>query len=413
MNVDGTKVPGASANDTFERLVYTACVNLQRAAASNLLFDHDRFDNLGGNGHQAGCPDEGRIQFSEGEAQSTGRPSPTRTSAGQGSGTCSDGVQLEGDGVRVGPGNEFTGMAQSDCSDGAHSDPIQIVGASNEIITGNWFHDNGDGSGGCMCHDFNPDHVTITNNVFASTGYAYSIPAATGADTGSSATTSSSRRVKIGTTTLRTAPERDARQRLRSTGPEEPSTSGSRESELTTTTSTPASREPATSAAADVRLGPLIWQLATTCSPRARPATTLPATARASESPTKPPTCRRIARRSLSVRMTSALPLASRTLTASSSAADSNERTDNEHFEAERDHAAGSRPPIARYANRTVQRAQEHVRGGLPLRFSGFVPGRRDDQVGLNRAVDVDFGRPRFLAGGLRTRSCPTASRRA
>ena len=182
MNVDGTNVSGASANDTFERLVYTACVNLQQAAASNLLFDHDRFDNLGGNGHQAGCPDEGRIQVLGGGGAVNRTTISNSHFGGQGSGTCSDGVQLEGDGVRVGPGNEFTGMAQSVCSDGTHSDPIQIVGASNEIITGNWFHDNGDGSGGCMCHDFNPDNVTITNNVFASTGYAYSILSGEGAD---------------------------------------------------------------------------------------------------------------------------------------------------------------------------------------------------------------------------------------
>jgi hypothetical protein len=75
--------------------------------------------------------------------------------------------------VTVGPGNEFTGITQGSCV--THADTLQLTGGSNSTITGNWFHDNGDGSGGCMCHDFNPDNLTFTNNVFASTGYWYSI----------------------------------------------------------------------------------------------------------------------------------------------------------------------------------------------------------------------------------------------
>ena len=181
MNVAGTTLSGSSGNDTFDHLVYTACVEISSASSNNILFDHDRLDNLGGNG-APGCPDEGRIQVLGGSGSTKRLTISNSHFGGQGpSGTCSDGIQLEGDGVQVGPGNEFTNMPQSVCSS-THSDPIQIVGASNEIITGNWFHDNGDGSGGCMCHDFNPDNVTITNNVFASTGYAYSILSGEGAD---------------------------------------------------------------------------------------------------------------------------------------------------------------------------------------------------------------------------------------
>jgi hypothetical protein len=182
MNVAGTDVSGSSANDSFDHLVYTACVNVQQGSASNLLFDHDRFDNLGGNGGEAGCPDEGRVQILGGSGASIRTTISNSHFGGEGpSGTCSDGIQIEGDGVTVGPGNEFTGITESVCSDGTHADPIQIVGSSNEIITGNYFHDNGDGSGGCMCHDHNPDNVTITNNVFASNGYAYSILSGEGA----------------------------------------------------------------------------------------------------------------------------------------------------------------------------------------------------------------------------------------
>jgi hypothetical protein len=87
---------------------------------------------------------------------------------------CSDGVQINGAayGTVIGPGNEFTAMAESTCV--AHVDPIQFFNDSNTTVTGNWFHDNGDGSGGVMTPD-GTQNTIITNNVFASTGYAYAV----------------------------------------------------------------------------------------------------------------------------------------------------------------------------------------------------------------------------------------------
>ena len=83
--------------------------------------------------------------------------------------------------MTIGPGNEFTGIYQHGCE--AHADPIQFYtpqgGSSNNIVTGNWFHDNGDGSGGCMCWDGGDNNV-FTNNVFASTAYAWSIVSGSG-----------------------------------------------------------------------------------------------------------------------------------------------------------------------------------------------------------------------------------------
>ena len=65
-------------------------------------------------------------------------------------GGCSDGIQIVGTpGVQVGPGNEFTGIQQSGC-DPVHADPIQGVTAPGTLIIGNYFHDNGDGSGALM-----------------------------------------------------------------------------------------------------------------------------------------------------------------------------------------------------------------------------------------------------------------------
>jgi hypothetical protein len=62
------------------------------------------------------------------------------------SGGCSDGIQEYGIyGVQIGPGNEFTGITQAGC--GPHVDPVQIQGGCCYTITGNWFHDNGTGTG--------------------------------------------------------------------------------------------------------------------------------------------------------------------------------------------------------------------------------------------------------------------------
>ena len=92
-----------------------------------------------------------------------------------GGGGCSDGIQVVGDayGVRIGPGNEFTGMAQGSC--GAHVDPIQFYGGTATVDNRQLLprqrrrlgrHDGPDGD----------DGYTVTNNVFAETGaYPYAI----------------------------------------------------------------------------------------------------------------------------------------------------------------------------------------------------------------------------------------------
>jgi hypothetical protein len=81
-------------------------------------------------------------------------------------------VQVIGNayGVQIGPGNEFTGLTQGSCS--AHVDPIQLYGSRYTLITGNWFHDNGDGSGGIMANA-GGDHETIVRNVFVADEYPY------------------------------------------------------------------------------------------------------------------------------------------------------------------------------------------------------------------------------------------------
>jgi chitodextrinase len=159
-----------STNLTFDHITYSSphgCVSVNgQSTDSAILFDHDRLDNMETEGN-FGCLNEGRLGTS-GMGAAVGWVTVTNSHfSGNSLPGCSDGVQVGGDGVVIGPGNEFTGIMQGSCI--AHSDPIQFYkpDSSNNVVTGNWFHNN---STGCMCWD-GGDNNTFTNNVFESIGY--------------------------------------------------------------------------------------------------------------------------------------------------------------------------------------------------------------------------------------------------
>jgi hypothetical protein len=166
MKIDGLELdplegqPTYSNHLTFDHVAWTASVNVPTHTPDMaLLFDHDVFDNLGtGLG-------EGRITI---RGYDFPRDVGVTISNSHFAGGCSDGVDVLGDtyGTVIGPGNEFTNIHQSGCT--THVDPIQLYGSSHTTITGNYFHDNGDGSGGMMT-DSGDDYVTVTNNVFVCT----------------------------------------------------------------------------------------------------------------------------------------------------------------------------------------------------------------------------------------------------
>ena len=137
-----------------------------------ILFDHDTFNNLGTSVY------EGRLSVVCQDC--TASPVGIAISNSHfGNGGCSDGVFVGGGGVnrnlyglQIGPGDEFSGFAQGDC--GPHVDPIQFYGTSHTLVTGDFFHDNGDSSGGVMAFD-GADHDTVTNSVFEGSTYAFSV----------------------------------------------------------------------------------------------------------------------------------------------------------------------------------------------------------------------------------------------
>jgi hypothetical protein len=158
-----------SAHITFSRNTFTGMsVVRTELAHAKILFDSNRLDgnNAGPNNY------EGRLTII---GHKKNRPVGVTISNNHFGGGCSDGIQVIGDayGVRIGPGNEFTRIRQSGCHP-THADPIQLYGASHTTVTGNYFHDNGDGSGGTMYGAYS-DFTTISNNVYACTClYPYS-----------------------------------------------------------------------------------------------------------------------------------------------------------------------------------------------------------------------------------------------
>lgn len=159
LTVDGATVV-ASRNITFVNSAFTGMTLVKPSAANaNIVFDRDTFDGI----DVCSTCYEGRITVN-GTSAPRG-PSGVVISNSHFSGGNADGVQLIGgiDGARVGPGNEFTTLAQSSV---VHTDPIQLYGADNTVITGNYIHDT---ATGIMAPDGSDGPVTITNNVFART----------------------------------------------------------------------------------------------------------------------------------------------------------------------------------------------------------------------------------------------------
>jgi len=124
-------------------------------ATSNILLDHDTFDNLG----QATW--EGRLSLNGGATGVTVSNSHFGGNAG-----CSDGIFV-GDthNTTIGPGNEFTGINQGSCS--SHDDSIQLYDGPTTTITGNYFHND---STHIMAPDGSSNDV-ITDNVMIGAGY--------------------------------------------------------------------------------------------------------------------------------------------------------------------------------------------------------------------------------------------------
>jgi chitodextrinase len=148
---------------------------------ANILVDHSEFTNY--NETNGGA--EGRIQVVgtagfDGPSYYFGMTFQYNWIHGGYPNSCSDGIsgQASTNGLVI-RYNEFSDMQQGDCVTEfpvqvPHVDPLADWDAYGSIITGNYFHDMGDGSGGIA--DFSScDHQVITNNVFVGSVYARGI----------------------------------------------------------------------------------------------------------------------------------------------------------------------------------------------------------------------------------------------
>jgi hypothetical protein len=164
LTLSGVTVPGGTlrgAHDiTIANTTFTDTLNIVSTVPNaNILIDHDVFNNISPCGS---CP-EGRVTVTTEGSRPPG-PSGVTISNSVFSGGNSDGVQITGNanGVVVGPGNEFFNLAQSSS---VHTDSIQLYGASDTTITGNYIHDAAEG---VMAPDGGDSgFLHIENNVFS------------------------------------------------------------------------------------------------------------------------------------------------------------------------------------------------------------------------------------------------------
>jgi hypothetical protein len=161
IKIDGLTITGASVS-TSRNLTITNCkftgqmVLRADVANANILVDHSTFDGISVTPNDY----EGRLQIIGSAAPAGIIISNCHFSGGE-----SDGIQIGADGVQIGPGNEFANILQGNST--LHIDPLQLYGARNTLITGNYFHDN---STSIMAPDGGTNEQII-NNVFAGTNY--------------------------------------------------------------------------------------------------------------------------------------------------------------------------------------------------------------------------------------------------
>jgi hypothetical protein len=172
--LDHVRIPEAYLNGardvTIRRSAFTGMTRVDATERrAGILFTHNTF------GPVDPCSEcfEGRLTI-KGDDHPDGVPVGVTIRDNRfGPGGTADGVQVIGTpyGVRIGPGNRFSGLGQASAPDAPHTDPIQLYGSSHTIITGNWMHGN---STGIMAPD-GTDHDVITDNVIATTGYDWPI----------------------------------------------------------------------------------------------------------------------------------------------------------------------------------------------------------------------------------------------
>jgi hypothetical protein len=166
LTITGATIAGSSKNISIVNSRFTDMTTIGDGSAmtnANIVFDKDTFDGI------SACSNcyEGRLTV-RGTGSTASQPMGfSVTNSHFGNGGESDGVQIIGKatGVKIGPGNEFSGIKQGSYS--RHVDSLQLYGSSQTQIVGNYFHDD---DTIIMAPD-GGDREAVNNNVMIGSGY--------------------------------------------------------------------------------------------------------------------------------------------------------------------------------------------------------------------------------------------------
>jgi hypothetical protein len=163
LTLSGLDITGVSRNLVVSSNKFTGQALVRSDTSNaNILLDGNSFDGIS---VCANCY-EGRLQLWSPDGLPSGVTVSNNHFGGAGE---SDGIQIGGYGLVIGPGNVFDGIVQGNY--GRHVDAIQLYGQSHTTITGNYFVNN---DVQIMAPD-GGDTEIITHNVFVGGGYGPSI----------------------------------------------------------------------------------------------------------------------------------------------------------------------------------------------------------------------------------------------
>jgi hypothetical protein len=162
LTIDGGDIGGSTHDVTIARSTFThqVVIHAERMRDAGVVLEGNRLASIDV------CADcyEGRVHV----LGDSGGPSGVVISHNVfGPGGNSDGIQVSANGVRI-LDNTFVGIQGNG---GRHIDALQLYGASNTVIRGNYFRDV---ASAIMSPD-GGDHERIERNVFDTGGYPYAI----------------------------------------------------------------------------------------------------------------------------------------------------------------------------------------------------------------------------------------------
>ena len=166
VRVDGLTITdlefqGSTRNVTVANSIFTgqAVIRTDQMVNANVVLDGNQHANI----NVGGCGNcyEGRIQIA---GSGPGASGVVVKNSVIGPGGDADGIQINANGAQI-LGNEFVGIKQVSQ---VHTDSIQLYGATNTVIRGNYFHDF---DVALMAPDGGENEQVIDNVIISSGGY--------------------------------------------------------------------------------------------------------------------------------------------------------------------------------------------------------------------------------------------------